>query len=587
MKPESPLRITIEERPPALLTPAVRQTRVPHFMIENIRKYTVLIIFFLALVIVALVIGIKDDMFRSGAGGQSVLKIAGRTYSDKEFNHLGSGAFELASSLARTGDFGLYQFIMGLSSGATGEQDAAEKFFIGRIILRQAKDEFGVHPGEEEISEYIRGLRAFAGPDGKFNEETYRNFIEKGIGRLGMTEGDLRELAADALAARKINSIIGAGLGVNRDIVALDLALDNQRVNGSLARLDIDPFEEKIQPTDDEIKAYWETLQDAFTTEPLRKFTYIIATPDMPADAAEADDAPETLAEAAASDEAKAAAEKKKAEEKAKKAAELAETRRKKQIEMDSKVDEFSFQLEEKKGAGFEDLAKENGWEVKTTEWFARSSPPKELDVNLRASSRGGKAVDELFRIEPTSDPLSKISQPIAIGENQWLVARLDGEEKSRPKTFEEAKDEARAQYIREKATEAMKTAADEALAKIRESMAAGKSFADAAREAGINETREFTKVTRDYRPDTAAEPRTLFEAVRHVDPGSFAEVVAEQDRAFIIHVASREVEKQPDAAARVDAQVTSLASQNEMIAFMGWIADRIEAANVQQLNRR
>jgi hypothetical protein len=63
--------------------------------------------------------------------------------------------------------------------------------------------------------------------------------------------------------------------------------------------------------------------------------------------------------------------------------------------------------------------------------------------------------------------------------------------------------------------------------------------------------------------------------------------VVAEQDRAFIIHVASREVEKQPDAAARVDAQVTSLASQNEMIAFMGWIADRIEAANVQQLNRR
>jgi hypothetical protein len=556
-------------------------------MIENIRKYTVLIIFFLALVVVALVIGIKDDMFRSGATGQPVLKIAGRTYNDKEFSLLGSGAFELASSLARAGDFGLYQFIMGLSSGATSEQDAPEKFFIGRMILRQAKDEFGVHPGEEEISEYIRSLRAFAGPDGKFNEETYRNFIEKGIGRLGMTEKDLRDLAADALAARKINAIVGAGLGVNRDVVALDLALDNQRVNGSLARLDLDPFEEKIQPTDDEIKAYWETLQDAFTTEPLRKFTYIIATPDMPADTAEAQEAPETLAEAAASDEQKAAAEKKKAEEKARKAAELAETRRKRQIELDSKVDEFTFQLEEQKGAGFEELAKENGWEVKTTDLFTRATPPKELDVNLRASSRGGKAVDELFRIEPTTDPLSKISQPIAIGENQWLVARLDGEEKSRPKTFEEAKDEARAQYIREKATEAMKTAAEEALGKIKESMAAGKSFADAGKEAGISETREFTKVTRDYRPDPAGEPRNLFEAVRHVDPGSFADVITEQDRAFIVHVAGREVEKQPDAAARVDAQVNSLASQNEMIAFMGWIADRIEAAKVQQLYRR
>ncbi|HSR37164.1 MAG TPA: SurA N-terminal domain-containing protein, partial [Desulfurivibrionaceae bacterium] len=525
-------------------------------MIESIRKYTVLIVFFIALVIVALVVGIKDDIFRSGAGGQPVLKIAGRNYSDKEFNLLGSGALELASSLARTGDFGLYQFIMGLSSGATGQDDAAEKFFIGRMILRQAKDDFGVHPGDEEISEYIRSLRAFAGPDGKFSEETYRNFIEKGIGRLGMTEADLRELAADALASRKINSILGAGLGVNRDVVALDLALENQRVNGSLARLDLDPFEEKIQPTDDEIKAYWETLQDAFVTEPLRKFSYIIATPDMPAEAEVEKEAPETIAEAAASDQDKAAAEKKKAEEKAKKAAELAETRRKRQIELDSKVDDFSFKIEEQKGSGFEDLAKENGWEVKTTELFARGTPPKELDVNLRSSSRGGKAVDELFRIEPTTDPLSKLSQPIAIGENQWIVARLDAVEKSRPKTFDEAKDEARAQYIREKATEAMKTAANEALGKMKESMAAGKSFADAAKEAGISETRDFSKVTRDYRPDPAAEPRNLFEAVRYVDPGSFAEVIAEDDRAFIVHVASREVEKQQDAAARVDSQV-------------------------------
>ena len=358
---------------------------------------------------------------------------------------------------------------MGLSSGATSEQDAPEKFFIGRMILRQAKEDFGVHPGEEEISEYIRSLRAFAGPDGKFNEETYRNFVEKGIGRLGMTgsrpartRGRRPRLAEDQCHRRRRtwreprHRRPGPGLR------------QPARRAAAWRGSDIDPFEEKIQPTDDEIKAYWENIQDAFATEPLRKFSYIIATPDMPADAAEPD-APETIADAAASDEQKQAAEKKKAEEKAKKAAELAEARRKKQIEIDSKVDEFTFQLEEQKGAGFEELAKENGWEVKTTELFSLATPPKELDVNLRSSSRGGKAVDELFRIEPTTDPISKLSQPIAIGENQWLVARLDGEEKSRPKTYEEAKDEARVQYIQEKAAEAMKAAADEALTKIKE----------------------------------------------------------------------------------------------------------------------
>ncbi len=551
-------------------------------MIENIRKYTGLIIFFMALVVFSLVIGIKDDLFSRGGGGHGILKIAGRVYDNKEFHHFGSGAFDLASGLARSGDFGLYQFIMSLTTGAAGQQDAAEKFFISRMILRQAKEDFGVYPGEQEVSEYIRGLRAFAGPDGKFNQETYRNFVEKSIGRLGMTEADLRELASDALASQKINAIVGAGLGVNRDIVAQNLALDNQRIAGNLARLALDPFEAKIQPTDDDIKAFWENRQDAFTTSPLRKFSYIIATPDMPADDAKPD-APESIADAAATDEQKKAAEK----AKAKKAAELAETRRKKQIEIDSKVDEFAFQLEERKGSGFEELAKENGWEVKTTEMVSLATPPKELDVTLRSSSRGGKAVEELFRIEPTTDPVSKLSQPIAIGENQWLVARLDGEEKSRPKTFEEAKDEARLQYIKEKAAEGMKAAADEAVTKIKSVLTAGKSFADAAKEAGLTETKEFSKVTSSYRPDAASEPRNLFEAARNVDPGGLAEVIIEADRAFIVHVASREVEKQADAATRIDTEVTSSARQNELIAFMGWLADRIEAAKVEQLYKK
>lgn len=552
-------------------------------MIENIRKYTGLIIFFMALVVFSLVIGIKDDLFLGGVSGRGVLKIDGRVYSDKEFRNLGGGGFELTSSLARAGDMGLYQFMMGLTTGATGQDDAAEKFFINRILLRQAKDDLGVHPGEQEISDYIRSLRAFAGPDGEFDEATYRRFIEKGIGRLGMTETDLRELASDALASQKINSIVGAGLGVNRDISARNMAFENQRVSGSLARLDIDPFEAAIEPTDEDIKAFWENIQDAFTTEPLRRFTYVIATPDMPAEDEEAD-APETLLDAVASDEERQAAEAKKAAERAKKAADLAELRRSKEMETGKIVDDFTTRLEDQKGAGFEQLAEESQLEIKTTDLFPLSKPPADLDVNLRASSRGGKAVEELFRIETTSDPISKYSQPIAIGENQWLVARLDGEEKARPKTFEEAKDEARAQYIAENATKAMKAAADEAVAKIKDAMAAGKSFADAAKEAGIEETHDFSKVTADYRADTASEPRNLFEATRNVAPGSIADVVMETDRAFIIHVASREVEKQEDADARIDAQVASASRQNEMIAFMGWLADRVEAAKVQRL---
>lgn len=549
-------------------------------MIENIRKYKGLIILGLALVVFGLVLGIKDDLLRGGVGGRKILKIDGRTYSDKEFSRLGSGALELVSGLASSGDFGLYQFLMSLTAGATGRDDAAEKFFTSRIVLRNAKKELGIHPGDEEIAKHVKSMRAFADKDGKFSEENYRNFVEKGIGRMGLTEADLLELVSDYLAFNKINTIIGAGLVENREAVAANVALENQQVSGELARLSIDPYEAEIKPTDEEIKTYWETIQDSFMTEPLRKFTYVVVTPQMPADP-EADKKEDSIADAAMTDEQKKAKE----AEKAKKAAELAEARRKKQIETDTLVDDFTFKLEEQKGAGFEELAKANGWEVKTSELFSKTKPPKDLDINLRSSSRGGKAVDELFRMEPTSDPVSKISQPIAIGENQWLVARLDGEEKSRAKTFEEAKDEARDQYIQEKAAEAMKKAAEEALGKIKTALEAGKPFAEAAKEAGLTETKAYEKVNSAYRPDAATEPRNLFEAARNVDPGSLAEIITEADRTFIVLVSKREVVKQE--AASLDAQVKATASRNEMSAFTEWMVSQIEAAKVEQLYKQ
>jgi SurA N-terminal domain len=553
-------------------------------MIENLRKYTGLMIVVFVILFISFFF-LDTSSVRNMNSGQPMLKIAGRTYNDKEYRTLGGSSLELAYGLAGGGDFSLIQFAMGLSSGATSKEDTAEKFFIGRMVLRGAKEEFGVHPGDEEITASLRGMKVFAGPDGKFSADAYRNFIDKGMGRLGMTERDLRDLVSDYLAYNKINAIVASGLTTNRDAISKELALKNQQITGETAKLELAPYEEKIQPTEEEIKAYWETISDSFTTEPRRKFTYIIATPAAPAEVKAEDDKPESIADAAASEEAKKAAAKKKEEEQAKRAADLAEDRRKKQLELDTLADDFVFALQEQKGSGFEELAKANGWEVKTTEFFARGAAPKELDVNLRASSSSGKAVDSLFQMQETTDPLSKISDAIPVGENQWLVARLDGEEKSRAKEYAEARDEARAQYIAEKATEALKAAATEAVTKIKASLAAGKTFAEAAKEAGIAETKAFTAITSTYRPDGATEPQNLFDSTRNIDPGSLAEIITESDRAFIVHVSKREVVKQTDAA--IDAEIATSGDRNETAAFMSWIGTRIEDAKVEQLYTR
>lgn len=553
-------------------------------MIENIRKYTGLMI--VVFVILFISFFFMDSSSMRGLGSGGFIKIDGRVYSEKEFRRLGSSSLDLTQGLARSGDFGLYSFLMSLSGDASGPDDAVEKFFVSRMILRKAKEEFGIYPGSEEINSYIRSMRAFSGPDGEFDEETYRTFIDKGMGRLGMTESDLRELATDVLVSQKLNAIVGSGLSANREFITKNLAFENQQTTGEIVLLEMSDYED-IEPTEEQIKEYWENIQDAFMTEPRRKFTYILASPEAVEDEAADEEPKETLADATMTDEQKAEADKKKEEDRAKRAAELAEKRRAAQLALDTLVDDFLFELEQQKGAGFEELAKENGWEVKTTELFAQSASPEDLNTALRSSSAGGKAVEELFRMEETSDPFSKISEAIAVGENQWIVARLDGEEKSRAKTYEEARNDARAQYIAEKAAEALKTAADEKAEKIKEAIAAGKSFADAAKENGIEETHRFADINSAYRPDGSKEPQNLFEATRIIAPGALADVVIESDRAFIIHVEKREVVKAENPEARIDSEVTSQSNNNETLAFISWLKARTASAQVEALYRR
>lgn len=557
-------------------------------MIEKIHRYKGLLVFGLVLVAAAFVFGdFSRGRRNSVGGGNAILRVGGRTYSDKEFNRLGSAPVNLAQMIVGQGDFEIYQFMLELSKGAKSENDMPVKFFIGRILLHDAKEQFGIYPDADEVSAYIRSMKAFAGTDKAFDDKKYRAFIDKSIGRLGLTENDLLEFVSDVIASKKLKTILSAGLGTDRDAVAKTLALAKQQISADLGCLALGPFEDKIQPTEEEIKSYWEPIKDDFQTTPRRKFSYILVTPDVPPDtAAEADDK-ETLAEAAATDEAKAAAKKKKEEAKALKAAGLAEERRKLQMATDTKVADFTDKLEDDKGAGFETLAKENGWEVKTTDFFTLADAPPDLAINVRASSRGGKAVDELFHIRETSDPISKFHQPIAVADNQWLIARLDGEEKAREKTYGEARAEARAKYIADKAAADLKAAAEAAVTKIKAALAAGQSFADAAKDAGLTGIKTVTAITSTYKPDGATEPQNLFQAASTVDPGAIADVITESDRAFIVHVISREIVKDPNMASSIDAAVASAVTQNEMLVFDSWLASRIEDAKVEELYKK
>ncbi len=546
-------------------------------MIENLRKYTVLIVILFVLVIIGFVLMDTSNMQKS-QGGIPVLKIGSRSYTDGDLRKHGSSGYELTMAIVQSGDYQLFSFLTTLTGNARNEEEVAEKFFTNRMLLRTAKEEFGIYPSDDEIDTQIRSFRVFTSTDGAFSQEKYRTFIERGLGRLGLVEADIRDLASDILIHSKVSEILSTGLSSDRNIVAKRVAIDGQRINAKLARIDIAPIKKSIAPTEDEIKTYWETVQDAFKTDEKRKFTYFIAKPTLPA---------EPKAIAALPENADAAAKAAHAKEVAERDAAIAEANRVVRLELGRKVDDFLFQLETQENLDFKKLAADSGFKLQTTELIAKSQAPADLLAASRGSKIEGSAAEALFRLAVTSDPTSKIID-LAIGENDWLVAYVDEIETSRVKTYEEAKELALGQLSADQAAAALTKAANEANEKIKAAIAEGKSLEEAAKTAGITaEVVSLAETTQATQFDTSKYPMGFFEAAKYTAPGTLTEPIIETDRAFIVLVEKREFVKDANTENTINMEHKREISGNAINAFDTWLKNKAEASDIQRLNRK
>lgn len=557
-------------------------------MIENLRKYTVLIVVLFVLVIIGFVLMDTNTMQKS-QGGTPYLKIADRTYSDGDVVKHGAYGFQVSKSLMMPSyyqvDILFVNYLRGLVGNAafynsdSVDDETAEKFFTNRILIRAAKEEFGIYPSDNEIESTIRQMRAFTGQDGEFSQEQYSNFINRGLSPLGLREADIRDLASDIIIFNKLNEILGTGLTTDRDMLAKEIAIEEQRINAKIAKIDAAPIKANIKPEESEIKTYWESVQDIFRTDEKRKFAYFIvksAPAPMPAEIA-------ALAENA-DDAAKAEHSTKVAE----RVAAVAEIQRQARLEVGKKVDGFLYKLETQKDLNFKDLAKTDGFELKSTELVAKSGAPEELKATIRSSSNPeGTAADVLFGLTVTSDPLSKITD-VAIGENDWLVAYVDEIEASRVKTFDEAKQDATAQLIADKAATALTKAANEANEKIKAALTEGKSFEEAAKSAGIeSDILTLTESTQKSQLDPAKYPAGFFDAAKFTAPGVVTEPIIESDRAFIVLVEKREFVIDANTQSMIDGQLSRVNEDTGYAALTSWLNKKTEASNVQRLNRK
>jgi hypothetical protein len=505
------------------------------------KKISLAMTLMLVLLFFGLLFFVSDDGIGQGAGtGQAVIELNDRTFHQSEVDRLGKNSMGLAARMRLTD-------MLDQLGGSFYAPDA-NLFFANRMILRDAMESYGIHPNDAAINAFIRERSVFTSADGTFQAEAFNNLVN-GIGQMGMTEADIRALVRDYLGAEQIARLVGGGLLPDLQATSRMFDADRQEVTVAVATLGAEEFKKSLDPTADEVKAFWEKSKGAYLTEREIKLTYLIAGEAAPAPAA-----------APAPDERK----------------EVDPARRAADLKLSQEVDNLLTELDASMGKDFEELAAKKGWQLQSTEFFNRSNLPVALDLKARNERT---TADFLFAITKTSDPRSVFSEAIPVGESQWLLARLDDSRPVREMTFDEAKDMARSDLIEKQASAAMLKRAAELHLELSTKVDAKTPFAEAAKALNL-EVKTYGPFRRNQAPADAPASERLFEAVQDLTPGSMAELIELNDQAVLVFLQSREAERMPNADAQLTSTAERLANFHERSAMQAWLAQQRAAGN-------
>ena len=580
-------------------------------MIENMRKYTGL----MAAVFILLAAGFlftMNDISGGGGGGMgsgpTVLEANGRILDQQEYRRMGDSTLQLAS------EAGLHVYVnflivpdaaqlqqamqllqygypnYYLTMGRNLKADDFNRFISNRIIIQQAMQTMGVRASDEEINNALMLSPSFSS-EGKFDNAKYASFIEKRLGRLGMTEKDLREIVHESLCLNKIIEIVGGGLLTPRQAAQDLLEAQMQAVSISRVVFNRDDFVEKEQPSEEEIKAYWDTHQDAYKTEEQRRINYTLLT--LPPET-QVKSSPATLAADATEEQKKAHAEAEQArlDAEAQVKAQLADKRAKEARAIQKEIDQISQEIydseEEKTPLDFAAILAKRDHKIQQTSLFSRSKLPKEIAaLKLRGNFNKGKSIaDFIFGHSTASqDPYDLVSDALPVGEHGWIVFTLEEVVEPSLLDYTAARAAARAQLVSENGSIKVKEAAQAARAATAELVKSGKSFDEAAKEQGLTPV-QIGPFTINDRETQSKDPsyRLLHQKASGLNPGDISEAIDENNRSLFFYLISREVEDTEESKQRIESVINNGKTQIMMIAFLNWLQQQYQEADVKGL---
>jgi len=226
------------------------------------------------------------------------------------------------------------------------------------------------------------------------------------------------------------------------------------------------------------------------------------------------------------------------------------------------------------KGSDFSGVAKKQGAQLSESAFFTASQPdPALAKIPALATTA--------FRLSADYPSSDVVESP-----NGYYVLHLDETRPSRQLSFEEAKDGVVAQLKKDQASQLMQTKANEVRNRILADVKAGKSFADAALDAGASAESIPPFSLSDASKMDVPDAQAIIQNAVSLPDGGLSEFVSTDAGGLLVYMSGREpVDK--NAFIMEEALVKEqFLRQQQMGAFLEWMRLRKEAARLQIVQR-
>jgi hypothetical protein len=427
--------------------------------------------------------------------------------------------------------------------------DPDSKFVYLSLLQYYAATDMGVAVGDESLGKYIREKVPGFQTNGKFDIGKYNDFVERRLKPAGFSKKDLDDAIRRQLAVERMRGAVVFNVVTTQNEMRTAFDDLQEKVKAEIIWFDADEFAKKINPTEEDVKNHFESHRDAYQHPPAAKARIVLfpyekfraqveklVTLEKIKKYYEAnkyryiDMGKSKNATAGAVYKPFAAVEgeirKSLAEEGARGLATDAATRFSDSVY--SAVEDVFYNVQDPAKAKKKALAL---FEKKAAEMNLNPVDSGWVPQTDAARPALAAALAKLAFDSPVSEP--------AKGKSAVVVAFLVDKKAATPKTFDEAKAEAKADFIKTRSILLAREAARNAAVEIAGALdKKNTSFEDTAKKLSlkVESLPELKMSTPLFMPSGAEVSKTAFKT----PAGAVSEPVNTREGAFIVHVVSK-----------------------------------------------